>query len=98
MRLSAALEQCQLVIVHHHAVPVGDVDPEVAEVIHTWSRFLAIWWEQSPSSIRECTECGEISFAGKGSKRKCWRCQKGQMVPIAPSFTKPRPRGRKATI
>ena len=98
MKLSEALDGVELEIIGRRAVSVEPLEPEVAEVIAEWSVVLADWWAMSPMSIRECEACAEISIAGTGTKRKCWKCHEGQMVPLKPTFTKRRPRGRKVPL
>ena len=102
MKLSEALEQCELELYLDGRVwrarPVGDVEPVVGDVIELWSQALAAWWRQSPTAIRECDVCAEVSLVGTGTKRKCWRCQEGTMAPLKPKFTRLRPRRRKIKL
>lgn len=78
------------------------------EVIDEWAILLAIWWRCSPTCLRECDECGELSLTGSTGTRRCVRgyrsgkakragC-KGTMRPVTPRFTKPRPRRRTKKI
>ena len=102
MRLSEALEQCELELYLDGRVwrarPVGEVPFDVRSRVALWSQALAVWWRQSPTAIRECDVCAEVSLVGTGAKRKCWRCQEGTMTPLKPKFTKPRPRGKKKKL
>lgn len=100
MRLSEALEQVELKLVWRedgrwHAVSSGPYADAIAEVIEPWSHELARWWATSPTAIRECDVCGEVSLSGSASKKKCYRTCDGTMVPLKPTFTKKRPRGKK---
>ena len=98
MKLSEALDGVELEIVNGRAVPAGKCDPKAEVEIAYWSKVLALWWTRSPMSVRECESCAEISIAGTGKKRKCWKCGEGQMVPLKPEFVKKRPRGRKVKL
>ena len=98
MKLSEALDGVELEIVNGRAVPVDECDPKAEVEIAYWSVVLADWWAMSPMSVRECESCAEISIAGTGTKRKCWKCHEGQMVPLKPEFRKKRPRGRKVKM
>ena len=103
MRLSEALDGVVLELYRcesdvWRARPSEPTDPAKAREIASWGLLLAVWWRQSPTSIRECGTCGEVSLAGKGAKRKCWHCREGEMAPLTPQFTKKRPRRRKVQI
>lgn len=96
MRLSEALElhELELFLTPANRWLARSVDGP-CEVVDEWASQLADWWRKSPTSIRECDACGEVSLTGASKKRKCHRgiCG-GTMVPLAPRFTKPRPKGR----
>ena len=99
MKLSEALEGVTLEIVGPRAYPTHVLaDEEAAMMLAEWSVMLCLWWQRSPMSIRECDHCGENSVAGTGTKRKCWMCGEGQMIPLKPVFTKKRPRGKKVDL
>lgn len=72
-------------------------DPGAAITLRAWSEWLAIWYWRSPSCLRVCTTCGEVSMAGKKKARKCYVCA-GDMKPVEPPIEGSRPRRKRVSI